>query len=160
MSTNLAYAVPMRRPIPLRPEEDLDDAPRPRRVQVVTTWAQRRSRPKLVYALGAVVVIFVIFLAQLLITIALSSGAYRITDLQSASVTSGEPRHRSASSSTRSARARTSRRTRPRSAWSAPRRRAFSGSPTEPFSGPPRPRAGPRRHRRPAGRPTAFPTRS
>jgi hypothetical protein len=79
MSTNLAYAAPLR-----RPREGLEVAPPyPRRVQIVTTRAQRRARPKLVYALGAIAVIFAIFLAQLLITIALSGGAYRITDLQS-----------------------------------------------------------------------------
>jgi hypothetical protein len=79
MSTNLAYATPLR-----RPREGLEAAPEyPRRVQIVTTRAQRRARPKLVYALGAIGVIFAIFLAQLLITIALSGGAYRITDLQS-----------------------------------------------------------------------------
>jgi hypothetical protein len=79
MSTNLAYAAPLR---PSR--RDLTEVPpRPRRVKIVTTRAQRRARPKLVYALGATGVIFAIFLAQLLITIALSSGAYTITDLQS-----------------------------------------------------------------------------
>jgi hypothetical protein len=79
MSTNLAYATPLR-----RPREAVEAVPRyPHRVQIVTTRAQRRARPKLVYALGATAVIFAIFLAQLLITIALSSGAYRITDLQS-----------------------------------------------------------------------------
>jgi hypothetical protein len=78
MSSNLAYATPLR-----DARRDLADAPRPRRVHIVTTRAQRRARPKLVYALGAIVAIFGIFLAQLLITIALSSGAYTITDLQS-----------------------------------------------------------------------------
>jgi hypothetical protein len=79
MSANLAYAAPLR-----RPRESLEVAPQyPRRVHIVTTRAQRRARPKLVYALGATAVIFAIFLAQLLITIALSGGAYAITDLQS-----------------------------------------------------------------------------
>jgi hypothetical protein len=67
-----------------RPHEGLEVAPPyPQRVQIITTRAQRRARPKLVYALGAITVIFAIFLAQLLITIALSGGAYTITDLQS-----------------------------------------------------------------------------
>jgi hypothetical protein len=78
MSANLAYAAPLR-----RPREQFEVVPQPRRVQIVTTRAQRRARPKLVYALGATGVLFAIFLAQLLITIALSSGAYTITDLQS-----------------------------------------------------------------------------
>jgi hypothetical protein len=76
MSSNLAYAAPLRRP---REEEH---APQPR-VRIVTTRAQRRARPKLVYALVATVVIFAIFLVQLLITISLSSGAYQIDGLQS-----------------------------------------------------------------------------
>jgi hypothetical protein len=77
MSTNLAYARPLR---PTRGQFEVVE--QPRRVQIVTTRAQRRARPKLVYGLGASAVIFAIFLAQLLITIALSSGAYAITGLQ------------------------------------------------------------------------------
>jgi hypothetical protein len=79
MSTNLAYARPLR-----RTGGQLEVVEQPRRVRIVTTRAQRRARPKLVYGLGASAVIFAIFLAQLLITIALSSGAYTITGLQSA----------------------------------------------------------------------------
>jgi hypothetical protein len=78
MSSNLAYSLPLRRP---RTEPDV--VVQPRRVQIVTTRAQRRARPKIVYALGATAVLFAIFLVQLLITIALSSGAYTITGLQS-----------------------------------------------------------------------------
>jgi hypothetical protein len=76
--SNLAYTAPIR-----APRETEIGAANPRRIRIVTTRAQRRARPKLVYALGATVVIFAIFLAQLLITIALSSGAYRIDGLQS-----------------------------------------------------------------------------
>jgi hypothetical protein len=84
VSANVAFAAPVRHPLRGRPREALEAAPQyPRRVQIVTTRAQRRARPKLVYALGATGVIFAIFLAQLLITIALSGGAYTITDLQS-----------------------------------------------------------------------------
>jgi hypothetical protein len=77
MSTNLAYARPLR-PV----HEGLSVVTEPRRVQIVTTRAQRRARPKLVYGLGATAVLFAIFIAQLLITIALSSGAYTINGLQ------------------------------------------------------------------------------
>ena len=77
MSTNLAEA-PRR-----QTQTSLVATERPRRIQIVTTRAQRRARPKLVYALGATGVIFAIFLVQLLITIGLSSGAYSIADLQS-----------------------------------------------------------------------------
>jgi hypothetical protein len=82
MSANVAYARPSS-PALRRPREAFEIVQQPRRVQIVTTRAQRRARPKLVYALGATGVLFAIFLAQLLITIALSSGAYTITDLQS-----------------------------------------------------------------------------
>jgi hypothetical protein len=73
----LAYATPIR-----RPREVEVAAPEHRPVRIVTTRAQRRARPKLVYALWAIVVVFAIFLAQLMITIALSSGAYQISGLQ------------------------------------------------------------------------------
>jgi hypothetical protein len=73
----VAYATPIRRP---REHEVVE--PERRHVRIVTTRAQRKSRPKLVYALWASVVIFAIFLAQLMITIALSSGAYQISGLQ------------------------------------------------------------------------------
>jgi len=79
MSANVAYAAPL----PTR-RTALTEVPHPRRVQIVTTRAQRRARPKLVYALVATGVIFAVFLTQLLITIGLSSGAYKIADLQSA----------------------------------------------------------------------------
>ncbi len=77
MSTNLAYSTPLR-----RPREDFQPVVEPRRVQIVTTRAQRRRRPKLVYAVVASAAIFTIFMVQLLLTIALSGGAYTITDLQ------------------------------------------------------------------------------
>ncbi len=83
MSATLAYAPRPSGAALRRPADALEIVPQPRRVQIVTTRAQRRARPKLVYALGATGVIFAIFLAQLLITIALSGGAYTITDLQS-----------------------------------------------------------------------------
>jgi hypothetical protein len=83
MSTNLAYAPRPTNPAVRGPREAFEIVPQPRRVQIVTTRAQRRARPKLVYALGATGVLFAIFMAQLLITIALSGGAYTITGLQS-----------------------------------------------------------------------------
>jgi hypothetical protein len=82
MSSNLAYS--SRRPV-----EDLVEEQNPRRVQIVTTRAQRRARPKIVYAIVAIAVIFAIFLAQLLLTIALSGGAYAITKLQNEQVNYG-----------------------------------------------------------------------
>ena len=77
MTTNLAYALPV-------PGETPDYAPatRPSRIRAVSPRAARRPKPKLVYALVATGVIFVIFMAQLLLTISLSGGAYAISHLQ------------------------------------------------------------------------------
>jgi hypothetical protein len=84
MSANLAYA-----PSVPRGRERFDEDDQPRRVRIVTTSAQRRARPKIVYALVATAVIFTIFLAQLLLSIALSGGAYRISKLQAEQVQDG-----------------------------------------------------------------------
>ncbi len=73
MSTNLAYARPLARP----------QAPAPRHIEIVATRAQRKARPKAVYAVVTVGSLFVIFAAQLLLSIAVSQGAYTISDLQS-----------------------------------------------------------------------------
>ena len=63
MSTNLAYARPLAADLDeRRPLKDLTVVPTTRRVQIVTTRAQRRARPKIVYALGATGVLFAIFL--------------------------------------------------------------------------------------------------
>jgi hypothetical protein len=83
MSTNLAYATPIHRQRADEPQL----VPAPHRVRIVATRAQRRARPKLVYGLGAIAAIFAIFLTQLLITISLSSGAYKIDGLQATSQT-------------------------------------------------------------------------
>jgi len=53
---------------------------------VVVTRAQRRARPRVVYAGVAVSGLFVILLAQLLLSIVLSDGAYRISALQTQTV--------------------------------------------------------------------------
>ncbi len=74
-TTNLAYELPLGRP------REVD--PRPQHVEVVSTRAQRRARPKAVYAVVAVAGLFAILIAQLLISIVLSDNAYRISSLQS-----------------------------------------------------------------------------
>ena len=77
MSTNLAYAFPE------RSQRTIDD-PRdenPRRIEIVSTREQRRARPRLAYALIAIGGLLGIFLAQLLLSIALSNGAYQISSL-------------------------------------------------------------------------------
>ncbi|HEV7949116.1 MAG TPA: hypothetical protein VGP24_05040 [Glaciihabitans sp.] len=72
MSTNLAHTLPFTSP---RETEN------PRRIEIVTSREQRRARPRLAYALIAVGGLLGIFLAQLLLSIALSNGAYQISSL-------------------------------------------------------------------------------
>jgi len=67
----------------------LTPAPRPRRsapsrpaLEVVATRSQRRARPRAAYAIATVAGVFAILLTQLLLSIVLSDGAYRITALE------------------------------------------------------------------------------
>jgi hypothetical protein len=73
MSNAAIDPIPQRRP-----------AHEPRRapVEIVTSRAQRRARPRIAYALVATASLFVLLLTQLAISIALSDGAYTISDLQ------------------------------------------------------------------------------
>ena len=52
------------------------------RLEVVATRSQRRSRPRAVYAIVAIAVLFGIVVAQLLLSITISQGAYQISSLQ------------------------------------------------------------------------------
>jgi hypothetical protein len=72
--SNLAYAVPNRAPREVEEHQ--------RHIEIVSTRNQRRARPRLVYALVAVGGLFVILMAQLLLSILLSNGAYQISALQ------------------------------------------------------------------------------
>ncbi len=75
--TNLAYSLPARSPrIPAQSPEH------PRHIEIVSTRSQRRARPRTVYALVTVAGLFVILMAQLLLSIVLSNGAYQISALQ------------------------------------------------------------------------------
>ncbi len=56
--------------------------PQPRRLDVVPTRGQRRARPKSFYALITVAGLFAILVAQLLLSIVVSDGAYQISALQ------------------------------------------------------------------------------
>jgi hypothetical protein len=53
-----------------------------RRVEVVPSRAQRKARPRVLYAVITVSSLFVLFMAQLLLSIAVSDGAYQISSLQ------------------------------------------------------------------------------
>ena len=54
----------------------------PRHIEIVSSRSQKRARPRMVYALVAVAGLFVILMAQLLLSIWLSDGAYQISGLQ------------------------------------------------------------------------------
>ena len=76
--SNLATAPAYRaRPVPLEQPRQ-----QPRHIEIVATRAQRRARPKLVYAVVTIVSLFAIFAAQLLLSIAVADGAYQVSVLQ------------------------------------------------------------------------------
>jgi hypothetical protein len=72
MSTAYAFA---------RPAERQAATPT-RHIEIVATRAQRRARPKSFYAMLAVSSVFGLLLAQLMLSIVLSDGAYQISSLQ------------------------------------------------------------------------------
>lgn len=51
-------------------------------IEVVATRAQRKARPRVFYAMVTVAVIFGIIIAQLLLSVAVASGAYEIASLK------------------------------------------------------------------------------
>jgi hypothetical protein len=81
MSSNLATARPrlgwIGQQSPLGHEDD-----RRIHLEVVATRTQRRARPRIVYAIIGVGVLFAIVAAQLLVSIAVSQGAYQLNTLQ------------------------------------------------------------------------------
>jgi hypothetical protein len=88
VSTNVAEAVPApgrRRPsglwvggaVPDRVED-----PKRTHLEVVPTRSQRRARPRALYAAMAVGTLLVIVVAQLLLSISISQGAYQLNSLQ------------------------------------------------------------------------------
>jgi hypothetical protein len=72
MSAAFAFARPQERP----------SVGAPQHIEIVTTRAQRRARPKSFYAVLAVSAVFALLLAQLMLSIVVSDGAYQITTLQ------------------------------------------------------------------------------
>ncbi|NEM90005.1 hypothetical protein [Galbitalea soli] len=81
MSSALAYSLPA----PSIENGGADFSPS--RVRIVTTRAQRKARPRIFYALVTTAGLFTIFIAQLLLSISLSGGAYQINSLLGARVT-------------------------------------------------------------------------
>lgn len=57
-------------------------APERRHVEIVTTPAQKRARPRYVYALVCVAVLAATLVGQLLLSIAISEGAYEVSSLR------------------------------------------------------------------------------
>ena len=85
MSDNLARVL---RPSHL-PEHEREHAPALRPLQIVTTRTQRKARPRIIYAFTAVTGIVVIILAQLLVSVGISQGAFEIGALQKSQVELG-----------------------------------------------------------------------
>ena len=84
MSTNLATTA-LRRPGGLwtggvLPEES--EHRRATRLEVVSTRSQRRARPRALYAVIAVSSLLAVVVAQLLLSIGISQGAYQLSSLQ------------------------------------------------------------------------------
>lgn len=85
MSTSLAESTARRRPaagwiggvLPKPADEE-----RRGHLEVVTSRSQRRARPRALYAVIAVGALLVIVIAQLLLSIAISQGAYTLNGLQ------------------------------------------------------------------------------
>jgi hypothetical protein len=81
VSTNLAERRPsvgwIGRTAPRPAEEE-----RPSHLEVVSTRSQRRARPRAVYAIVAIATLFGIVVAQLLLSIGISQGAYQLSSLQ------------------------------------------------------------------------------
>lgn len=66
-------AAPLRRPVPSERSTPLE---------IVTTRPQRRARPRAAHAIATIVGVFAILLIQLVVSIVLSEGAYRISALE------------------------------------------------------------------------------
>jgi len=73
VSNALANALPV-----ALPTEDRQ----PRHIEIVSTRSQRLARPRPIYAVILVGGLFVLFIAQLLLSIVVSNGAYQISSLQ------------------------------------------------------------------------------
>ncbi len=58
------------------------EAPARRHIEIAATRGQKKSRPRAVYALVTVAGLFAILIAQLLLSIVVSEGAYQISSLQ------------------------------------------------------------------------------
>jgi hypothetical protein len=76
--SNLATA----RAFPARPVPLAEPRQHPRHIEIVATRAQRRARPRMAYAVVTIASLFMIFAAQLLLSIVVADGAYQVSVLQ------------------------------------------------------------------------------
>ncbi|PJJ55099.1 hypothetical protein [Compostimonas suwonensis] len=65
-----------------RPDEAPEQHERAPHIEIVSTRGQRKARPRTIYAAIVIVGIIVIVIAQLLLSVGLSQGAYEISSLQ------------------------------------------------------------------------------
>lgn len=79
MSTATARILPLDAPSLPRAQRQVDQT---RHIEIVSTRSQRRARPRPIYAIVLVGGLFVLFIAQLLMSIVVSDGAYQISSLQ------------------------------------------------------------------------------
>lgn len=75
MTDNLARVLRPGLPAVVQP----DDRPR---IEIVSTRSQRQKRPRIVYALSATAGVSVVVVAQLLLSVAISQGAYELSALR------------------------------------------------------------------------------
>jgi hypothetical protein len=87
MSTNLADAR-LRAPLggalraPLRPPAHSEEPSRPSRLEIVPTRAQRRARPRTIFAFFSIAIVVGIVTTQLLLSVAVAQGAFQLNSLQ------------------------------------------------------------------------------
>jgi hypothetical protein len=79
VSSSFAFSNPLGHP---RESDPREKSPLSRHIEIVSSKAQRRARPRVVYAVIVIAALFAIFMAQLLMSIAVADGAYRISGLQ------------------------------------------------------------------------------
>lgn len=77
-----------RKPRPVEPVIE-GTAPERRHIEIVTSRSQRRARPRIVYALSSLGALGTIIVAQLLLSVSISQGAYEVSNLQDRQVELG-----------------------------------------------------------------------
>ncbi|MGH1527302.1 hypothetical protein ACRAWC_26935 [Leifsonia sp. L25] len=81
-ASTAATAAKLEEPAPLLDRPETPARERRSHLEVVSTRSQRRARPRTLYAITAVSSLLVIVVAQLLLSIGVSQGAYQLSSLQ------------------------------------------------------------------------------